>query len=329
MITSGRPTVDTGPAPDYWKRYYTPQEVDEILTNSVVGSFVSGGIPIHVRLYPQPRPAPTVLMSHGLLPYGLMLARLQLPFFRAGFNVVQWDLPGFGFSGGPRGGCTIPQIIDTWKDALGFAHRRFGEPIFTVGFAEDGVTCYYAHANNPLVRAMTVHVFTEYGDPDNVHWQGPPWLVRLKTLAAALIAAVRPTLAIPAEQAIPWDDVFGHPGATTFRTTFESDPLRVRAFEFRLVYSMLRRMRPAVPFEECWTPIQLIASELSEIWPYRMNLKYFDRLGVDKELVTLWGKPHWEFNRDFDERFCAYSISWFDRHAARVVGPVQSQTARG
>ena len=41
--------------------------------------FVSGHYPIHVGLYLQRQPAPTVLMAHGLFVYGLTLARLQLP----------------------------------------------------------------------------------------------------------------------------------------------------------------------------------------------------------------------------------------------------------
>ena len=109
---------DAGLATDYWKRYFTPEEVSEIVASSTTTTLVSGGLPIHVRLYEHARDAPTVLMSHGLITYGLALARLQLPFYRAGYNVVQWDMPGWGQSGGPRGGCTIDQATDTWRDVL-------------------------------------------------------------------------------------------------------------------------------------------------------------------------------------------------------------------
>ena len=272
--------------------------------------------PIHVRIYERSPDAPTVIQSHGLLPYGLMLARLQLPFFRAGFNVVQWDMPGFGLSGGPRGGCTIPQIIETWKDLLAWTHARYAGPLYSVGFAEDGVTCYYAAANDPILRAMSVHILTEYGDPGNVHWQGPPWLIRLKTIAAGVGSKLSPTYSIKATDAIPWDDVFGRPDDAHFRDVFENDPLRNEAFEFRMAASMLKSMKPPVPFEQCRTPIQLIASERSQIWPFEMNVSYFQRLGGPKELVTLAGKPHWEFNREFDETFCAHAIRWFTLNGA-------------
>src|SRR5207237_1364663 len=98
---------EAGLANDYWEQYYAADEVDEIIANRTTTMFVSGHYPIHVGLYLQHQSAPTVLMAHGLFVYGLTLAHLQLPLFRAGFNVVEWDLPGMGQSGGPRGGCTV------------------------------------------------------------------------------------------------------------------------------------------------------------------------------------------------------------------------------
>ena len=105
---------DAGLAHEYWKQYYTPAEVDEVIRHRTTTMFVSGHYPIHVGLYLHRQPAPTVLMAHGLFVYGLTLARLQLPLFRAGFNVVAWDLPGMGQSGGPRGGCTVVEFASSW-----------------------------------------------------------------------------------------------------------------------------------------------------------------------------------------------------------------------
>lgn len=129
---------DAGLAGEYWTQYYTPEEVDEIRFSTTTTMFESGGLPVHVRIYERGESAPTVLVSHGLLTYGLQLARLQLPFYRAGFNVVQWDMLGFGQSGGPRSGCTIEQEIQAWKDAMAWTLEEFGEPVCTLGFGEDG-----------------------------------------------------------------------------------------------------------------------------------------------------------------------------------------------
>src|SRR5688572_21217286 len=165
-------TVEGGLATDYWKRYYEPEEVDELLASSSVSGLSSGKIPIHLRLYEQPRPAPTVVMAHGVFLYGLITGRLQLPFFRAGFNVVQFDLPGMGQSGGPRAACTLDDMIRAWGDVLDFAREGFGERLNVMGIAEDGVMGYYAAANRPDVRALSVHTLFEYGDLGGVDWIG-------------------------------------------------------------------------------------------------------------------------------------------------------------
>ncbi len=310
---------DAGLANDYWKNYYTPEEVDEIVSASTTTMIVSGGLPIHVRVYAQPAPAPTVIMSHGLITYGLILARLQLPFYRAGFNVVQWDMPGWGQSGGPRGGCTIEQGIRAWVDAVDWVTREFSGPYFCTGFGEDGTSCYYALANDSRIAAMSFHNLWDYRDPDIMHWRGPRWLLKAQRSALFFLRFLTPTLTFGMHWGVPWDHLFGRPGDSPYRTIFERDPLRNRGWQTPLAYSMMRPQAPRVPFEQCRTPVQLIASELNKLWPYRMNLRSYQQLGGPKELITLEGKPHWEFTRAFDEMFCAHAIRWFQCHGAPVL----------
>jgi hypothetical protein len=71
---------DAGLAHEHWKTFYSPEEVEEIVAVTSSTMIVSGNYPIHVRLYRRAKDAPTVIMAHPMLPYGLLLARLQLPF---------------------------------------------------------------------------------------------------------------------------------------------------------------------------------------------------------------------------------------------------------
>jgi pimeloyl-ACP methyl ester carboxylesterase len=318
---------DAGLAADHWKRFYTPEEVQEIIATTRTTMFVSGSYPIHVRIYDRSAEAPTVIMSHPMLPYGLQLARLQLPVHRAGFNVVQWDLPGWGQSGGPRAGCPVSDFIRAWHDAIAFTEASFNGPLFAMGLAEDSVTCYYVGANNPKLRAISLHTLHEYGDPEGVHWQGPPWLVRLKLLGVTAGTALRPTLSIPAKRALPWTTIFSGPEDAPLLKAFERDPLRVRRFEYGLAKSMMTPVPPPVPFEQCRTPVQLIASEKSRLWPYAMNVRYFERLGGPKELVTLPGVDQWVYTRAFHEMYAAHVIRWFRAHGAAAAEPAQADAA--
>jgi alpha-beta hydrolase superfamily lysophospholipase len=245
MTTSaltGRPPgrADGGLASDYWRAYYTPTEVDEIIGATACTTVTSGYFPLHVRIYRQPGPAPTVVMGHGMLVYGQILARLQLPFYRAGFNIVQFDLPGLGQSGGPRAGCTTRDIFQAWQDMPAFAVSEFGAPLHVMGVAEDGVTCYYVAANRPEVAAISVHTLFEYGDPGGVAWLGPPWLVRIKALGLAIGARLMPSATMPATKGIPFRHVVAGPDDDEFVERLIRDPLALHGVQLRFSYSLVR-----------------------------------------------------------------------------------------
>jgi alpha-beta hydrolase superfamily lysophospholipase len=307
---------DAGLAHDYWKQYYTPDEVAEIVANRTTTMFVSGGYPIHVGLYLQPQQAPTVLMAHGLYVYSLALARLQLPFFRAGFNVVAWDLPGMGQSGGARGDCTLPEFIRAWQDALEFTYRRFGAPIYSLGVAEDALTCYYALANNPNVQALSLHTLLEIGDFEGVHWVGPYWWTRLLVAGLRLGSLVRPSTSRPARVLVPLEWIFTGPGDRRVIELLRGDPLGFNNVSLRMA-AMLGVSRGApVPFEACRTPVQVIASESNRIWRHPVVARNYARLSGPKELVTLPGVGQWEYNREFHETYAAQVIRWFESQQA-------------
>jgi pimeloyl-ACP methyl ester carboxylesterase len=303
-------------AQDYWKQYYTPDEVDEVESSTQTTMIVSGGLPIHLRLWVQPKSAPTVVIGSSILSYGLHLIRVQAPFFRAGFNVVQFDFPGLGQSGGPRGGCTVRDFLRCWRDALAYAHLQFGDPMYVMGVGEDGVTGYYVGANKPHVRAISVHNLFEYGEPGAVQGQGPYWMVRAKAAALSVAALLRPTTEMPGTQAVPWEWIFGGPGDDEGIRLLQGDPLSLQTIQIRMVSSILEKLPPPTPFEQCRTPVQVIASNRNLVCPYELVTRNYGRLGGPKELITLDGKPQWELNREFHEQYCAHVIRWFEANGA-------------
>jgi pimeloyl-ACP methyl ester carboxylesterase len=313
---------DAGLAHDLWKKFYTPEEVEEITQSTTTTTVISGIHPLHVRLYLQPRPAPTVLMAGPMLTYGILLARTQLPFFRAGFNVVQWDLPGWGQSGGARWNCPIGDIIQGWHDILAFAEQHFAPPFYGMGFGEDSITMYYAGANNPLFRALTLHTLCEFGDPEGVSWQGPPWLVRIKGVGARVAAKLVPDMGVEMHRAMPWTTIFSGPDDKELMEVFEGDPLRPRKIGFRLAAStMTKRPFPVQP-EECRTPIQFIMSEHSTLWRMPMNMRYYNRLSGTKELVVLKDSEQWVYTREWQEALTGHVIAWFIRNGALEASAV-------
>jgi alpha-beta hydrolase superfamily lysophospholipase len=307
-------TQGVGWADDYWKNYYTADEVEEIESTISHTMFPSSGMPISVRAYLHDAPAPTILMAQGLLPYGLMVAKFHLAFFHAGFNVVNPDLPGFGFSGGRRGGPTIPQLIQLWRDTKAFVKRELApEQIFTTATAEDSVTSYYALANDPDIVAMSLHTLLEYGDVENLYFVRNPVKRRLMMVGARIGNTLH--LDIPfSRETIPWDDVI-----EPYVELHKQDPLVLPHFTVALGASMAKPMKPAVRFEDCTTPIQMIASEKSRLWPVHHNRKAYERLGSPKkEFVLLDGAPQWAMTDEYLKPYTENVIRWFRENGAAI-----------
>ncbi len=302
--------MDAGLADEYWKQYYTPDEVDEILASRTTTTFISDHYPIHVGMHVRDPHAPTVLMAHGLYVYGLTLARLQLPFFRAGFNVVAWDLPGMGQSGGPRGGCTVLEYVRAWHDAVDFACARFTGPLFAMGVAEDAISCYHALANDPRVRRLSLHTLMQLGDYESMHWHGPAWWMRLLGAGLPLVSAARPSTTRPSETLVPLEWIFTGPGDEWVIQLLRHDPLGFKRVTLAMVSVLSQRVPAPVPFEACRTPVQVIASDSNRIWRYDAVVSNYHRLAGKKQLVTLAG-GQWEYNREFQEDYAAHAIEWF------------------
>jgi pimeloyl-ACP methyl ester carboxylesterase len=305
---------DAGLADGYWRQYFTPDEVAELEEAIRVTGVIYEDVPVHVRVYHRSDDAPTILAPHGLIVYGFLCARLHLAFWRAGYNVVSWDLPGFGQSGGPRNGPTIGSMIDVWRQMIDWGSAQYGgEQVYIVGLAEDGVTGYYASANNPKVRATSFHHLLEFGDLENIAWVNPRWMRRVQGWGLAVLERIAPWVQFDAEKAVPWEAIFSSEEDQAAYALYRVDPLRIKRYNVHLARDLFRRRPPPVSFEDCRTPVQLITSELNKIWPPHINDRTFARLGCEKELVLLEGLDQWAVSREFNDLYAGHVMRWFDK----------------
>jgi pimeloyl-ACP methyl ester carboxylesterase len=317
-VTAG---VDAGLADSHWRQYFTRDEVAELEEAVRVTGVIYGDVPVHVRVFHTNDDAPTIVAPHGLIVYGLLCGRLHLAFWRAGYNVVSWDFPGFGQSGGPAYGPTIGSMIGVWLQMIDWASAQYGDkPVYVVGLAEDGVTGYYAGANNPNVRAISLHHLVEFGDIENVAWVNPRWLRYVQGWGLAVLERLTPWVTFNAEKAVPWEAIFSSEEDQAAYALYRRDPLRIKRYNVHLARDLFRRRKPPVSFEDCRTPVQLITSELNKIWPPQINERALARLGCQKELVMLHGLDQWSVSREFNDTYAGHVMRWFEQVGGRTRG---------
>jgi len=319
---------DAGLADAYWRQYFTKDEIGELERAIRVTGVIHGETPVHVRVYHHSDDAPTICAPHGLIVYGFLCARLHLAFWRAGYNVVSWDLPGFGQSGGTPNGPTIGVMIDLWRQMIDFASEEYGgRQVYVVGLAEDGVTSYYASANNPRVRAISLHHLLEFGDIDNVAWVNPRWMRYVQGFGLAVLEKVAPWATFNAEKAVPWEAIFSSPEDQAAYAIYREDPLRIKRYNVHLARDLFKKRVPPVSFEDCRTPIQLITSELNKIWPPHINERTYARLGCEKELILLEGLDQWAVSQEFNDLYAGHVMRWLERFPAATAAPVAEAVA--
>jgi pimeloyl-ACP methyl ester carboxylesterase len=312
------------PASPHWHGYYDPDEVAEI-ASAMQTTIQSGADRLCVRIYEQPGDVPTVLIAHGLLGYGLSFARFHLPFWRHGWRVVQFDLPGMGESSGTRGAATVPRMMAAWRDIANWVAASYPGPVFAAGNAEDGVVAYYTLANDPAINALSVHTLFEYGDPHAVGWVNPAATRILRPVFAA-IERVYPRASLPGQWTIPWPHVFAGPDDAGYRRHLANDRYSLRRGRVSLGLTLMTPRKPAVAFEDCTTPVQVIISLRSRIWPAGGVRSSAERLGGPREIIEI-DAPHWEANRQFHDDYCASVIAWFERWMTGVESAASIQTA--
>lgn len=294
-----------------WDGYFDADELDDLARAVRPSTLCIDGNDLRVRVYEQAGDAPTVLVAHGLLGYGPVFARFHLPFWRRGWRVVQFDLPGCGESDGPRGALTVRDIMSAWRGVVAWAADAYGAPLFAMGNAEDGVVSYYALANHPSIAGLSVHTLFEYGDPAGAGWIRPPWAVRVVRVLLGVVTRQRPRTTLPGTWTIPWKHVFAGPDDAEYRRRLKADPFALQRGAAPLGYSLVKPFKPPVRFEDCETPVQVIISARSRLWPAGTIRAYAERLGGPRQIVEI-DAPHWEMSREFHDAYCDRVMSWFD-----------------
>ena len=104
-------------------------------------------------------------MLHGVGGNGCVLSFMAAPLFRAGFEVIAPDLPGYGLTTTDR----APYDYETWitmvSDLVAYESQRDNRPRVLFGLSAEGMLAYQVAARNRVVRALAATCVLDFREP--------------------------------------------------------------------------------------------------------------------------------------------------------------------
>ncbi len=98
------------------------------------------GLRIHLDFHRAEEPVRgVVLLQPGSCSYARFYCVLAARLARAGYHVLGIDRPGHGFSGGPRGDCSVEEALEVTEAVLTYTRERFDLPVILMGSSLGGL----------------------------------------------------------------------------------------------------------------------------------------------------------------------------------------------
>lgn len=311
-----------GQGGEYWRCYHDAETLRRGDALRQVVALRSGGVTIHLDVYPQSDPgAPVVVFNHGGAGYCRLFVPLALRFHERGYTVVLPDQRSQGFSGGPRGDYTITECAQNIVDAARWARGRFGGAIFLAGGSLGGALSYYAAAAGAPATAIACLNLFDFGGDDALRFSRLAPLAAIPAgarLARALLTLLRPIdwLRLPARWLARFGTLMDDRDAT-FQRQWDADPVPPAWLSLRQVASNLTTP-PATPFAQNQVPTLVLNQARDRMVDPAITRRNYERLGGPKRYVEL-DYGHWSNDPAFWDALVVACDVWFRERYARAV----------
>lgn len=251
----------------------------------------------HVDRYPVPGAPAKLVLLHGGGGNGRLLAPFALMAYRAGYEAVAPDLPGYGLTVAPD---KRSLVYEDWNafaaDFVRAEHARDGRPVVLFGLSIGGLLAYEVAARTRIPAGLMGTCFLDPRRPEvRRAVASRPWMGSLVGPAFALAKPIADQISVPVARVGNADAVVNDP---RMAREIVADPLasgnRMPGRWFRTFLNEEPSVEPE-DFDAC--PV-LLAHPADDRWtPVGVSLPFFDRLRVKKRLVMLENAGHAPFER--------------------------------
>ncbi len=130
-------------------------------------------LPLHGELYLHSDAAPWILFIPGIGTYSELYCEMLCKLSRQGFNTLSIDLPGHGYSVGPRGAYQIDTLVTQLGEVVDYIEQRYPGPISLFGCSIGSRIGLAVAEQDSRIKALMCHtLLLNELPPDMFHDMG-------------------------------------------------------------------------------------------------------------------------------------------------------------
>lgn len=237
--------------------------------------------PLHCEYYLHSEDAPWILFIPGIGTYSELYCEMLAKLSRQGFNTISVDLPGHGYSGGPRGDYRLEQLVRQLGQVIDHIEQLSQAPIGVFGCSIGARIGLALAEHDPRVKALMCHtLFINELAPDFFHSMG--WQ------ALSISSWMMPYAEVDFRTFIDLDNLLSHNPMGEFARQDSKLVWRYPITTLDSVYSASSQVL-LYPIQ---TPSAIIVGEHDEILPPSYIRRLVERCEHRFELFEVAGGQH-------------------------------------
>ncbi|MFT5722006.1 MAG: pimeloyl-ACP methyl ester carboxylesterase [Motiliproteus sp.] len=130
-------------------------------------------LPLHAELYHHSDDAPWIIFIPGIGTYSELYCEMLCKLSQQGFNMLSVDLPGHGYSGGPRGAYQIDTLVTQLGEVVDYLEQQYSGAVALFGCSIGSRIGLALAESDSRIKALMCHtLLLKELPPDMFHDMG-------------------------------------------------------------------------------------------------------------------------------------------------------------
>ncbi len=246
---------------------------------------------IHIDYYPSPESPLKIILLHGVGGNGRLLSFAGIPLYRAGYELLSPDLPGYGLTELRQEIFTYDMWLEMVVDLIAEEKEKDNRPVVLFGFSAGGMLAYQvACIQREVSGVIATCILDQRCKEVRVNTARNPLLGMIANPLLRISGSILPGLRLPMKMVAKMSAIVNN---KEFLKLLLKDPASSGVMvPVSFLYSLMTTAPALEPEKFGHCPFLLVHPE-NDFWtPVELSRFFYDRLACDKNLIILEKAGH-------------------------------------